>query len=167
MRRLLVALLLGLATAGCSWHSGLTAPPGVDSIGLDVFENQTLERDLEPRLAEALSTALSQFVAAPLVRPSRADAVVRGNVTSYRRRWGVRTVDNQLQETGVQIVVNASLVDRRSGAVLASTERKLWSNYGLSDTEADRRAAQRALENLADRVILDLFEPLDRPGGVD
>lgn len=161
MRSISLSLLALAGLCACSWHTGLTTPRGVDSVGLEIFDNQTLERDLEPRLAEALSVSLGNLVAVPLVRPSRADAVVRGAVREYGRRRGVRTIDNELQETGVQIVITASLVDRHTGAVLASTEHKLWSNYGLTDSEADRRAADRALTNLADRLILDLFQPVD------
>jgi len=161
MRSLAVSLLALVGLGACSWHSGLTAPPDIGSVGLEIFENRTLERDLEPRLAEALSVSLGNLVAVPLVRPSRADAVVRGVVEDYSRRRGVRTIDNELQETGVQVVITATLVNRNTGTVLASAEHKLWSNYGLADSEADRRAADRALTNLADRLILDLFRPVD------
>lgn len=154
------ALLLAVLGA-CGWHAGVAAPPGVGSVGLEVFGNDSLETGLAPRLDGALSRSLQDLVQAPLVAPARADAVVRGRITQFHRRDGVRTLENQLLETGVLIEVEAALVERASGLVLRTAQHRIWSGYVLTDEVDEHRAEDRALENLAQRLVLELFRPVD------
>ena len=154
--------LAALGLGACGWHAGLVAPGGARSVAVEVFEtdSEVLERNLEPILAEALSGAVQDLVGTPLVAPSRADLVVRGQILGYSRRSGVRDTKNRLKETGVLVRVAAELFDRRSGEVIVpSIQRHVWSGYTLGpDASAhEAEARKRGIRHVAETLVLDLF----------
>ena len=159
--------LVALACAGlasCGWHAGLGLPEGHRTVGVEIFEleRDILERNLEPIVADALSRAVTDYVRAPIVAPRDADVVVRGRILDYRFRAGIRDTQNQLQETGLYVRVAAELVDGRSGEVLVPLrESSVWSGYHLGPDAAAHEASARvrALEYVAETLVLDLFRP--------
>ena len=161
-----LALSLGLGFvflgSGCGWHAGLASPAGARSVGVEVVERagKVLERGLEPQLTDALSEAVVDWVELPLVRPAEADLVVRAEVLEYRRRGGVRNLENELVETAVLVRASAELIDRRTGRpVGASVQAQEWSGYGLDDPTNEDAARERALRHVAVSLVLALFEP--------
>jgi len=152
------AFLTGLS--GCGWHAGLVVPEGAESIGVEVFTRtpEVLERGLEARLAEELSAAVSDLVGIPLAHPSRADLVIRGEISNYSRRDGVHSIDNLLLETGILIQVQARLVDRVRGTTEKEVFEALWTGYALGDPSGERIARNRALRYLAETLVLELFQ---------
>jgi len=111
--------LFALAS-GCGYTAGLRVPPGIDSVGVEVFGNDGRLRDLEIDLQEALSESTRRLVDAPLVDPGQADLVLRGRIVEYRKRGGIRSTDNELLEDGVRISVEVQLVRRFPQSVVAS-----------------------------------------------
>lgn len=160
-RRKALALLLLGPLAGCGWHAGLVAPAGARTVGVEVATRAptVLERGLEPLVSDALSRAVSDLVGLPLVSPAEADLVLRGEILDYRRRGGVRSVENQLRETAVRIDVRATLVDQRDGSLAAEALEGLWSGYVLGDPAEERTAQERAVTHLAETLVLELFQP--------
>lgn len=156
-----------LALGTCGWHAGLQAPGGATSVGIDVFtaDRHILERDLEPRLNANMTRAFVDLLDIPLENPRRADLIIRGEILEYRRRAGTRSKDNDLLETGVLIEAEARLVDRRTGAIVVPNQRAhIWSGYALDGETAVQQedaARERALQFLAQTLILDLFRPRD------
>lgn len=151
-----------LCGSGCGWHSGLGAPEGARSIGVEAArrDGKVLERGLEPQLTDALSEAVVDWVDLPLVRPAEADLIVRAEVLEYRRRGGVRTPDNELVETAVYVRARAELIDRRTGKpVGAEVQAQEWSGFALDDPTNEDAARARALRHVAVSLILELFEP--------
>lgn len=165
MKRAL-ALLAPLALAACSWHVGLSAPPGARSICIEFAGNETRLPEYEIDLTAALHRATLDRLDLHIVPRERADLVMEARLVDLRRRGGVRSPDAELLEAGVTLAVSVALVDGRTGAVLASTERGLASGYvvgpGRSPATAidEPEARARVLHNLADGVVLDLFAPL-------
>jgi hypothetical protein len=160
---LLAALFLG----ACGYHTGLVAPEGTKTVGVEFFGNDGPLRDLEVELQAELAKAVERMVHLRVVDPLRADVVVRGRILDYRKRGGIRSKDNQLLETGVRIAVDAELVDptRRTGddgkplppRVLRSARTSSESGFRLEEPDGERAARARVLRNLADRLALDLF----------
>lgn len=163
----IAGLCLGaLLSSACGWHAGLLAPEGVpadSSVGVEIFGNTSPEPDLEADLARHLSGALVDFVALEFESPESADLIIRGALTGFTRRNGIRSQDNELLEGSVRIDVEASLVHRVSGKVLRTARQGLWADWatgtpGLSGPGiGERPARERVLQNVADRLILDLF----------
>lgn len=163
-RRALVALCAALAclAASCGWHTARLKPTaarsvGVEIFGIDVLKDRVPLRDIEPEVHAALSRAVSDLVDLPLVESDRADVVVRGRVLQYRRRGGIRSSDNDLLETGVRVQLEAVLVERSTNAELAKATSALWSGHVVGGPDEERKARERALESLCDRLVLELF----------
>ncbi len=160
--KFLAASALGLLCAACGWHAGLGAPAGARTVGVEAVrrEGSVLERGLEPRLTDALSAAVVDWVDLPLVAPDEADLVVRSELLEFRRRGGVRTPENELIETAVFVRASAVLYDRRSGTPLGEpVQAQQWSGYALDDVANEDAARDRALRHVAVSLVLELFQP--------
>jgi hypothetical protein len=158
----LAATLLGAACLACGWHSGLVAPRGARTVGVEAVrrDGQVLERGLEPLLGDALSEAVVDWLDLPLVSPAEADLVVRGELLEYRRRGGVRSPENELIETAVLVRARAQLYDRRTGELLGEpVTAQEWSGFALDDPTNEDAARARAIRHVAVTLVLDLFEP--------
>ena len=161
-RTLFLLLVAGLLLPACGWHAGLLAPGGARTVGVEIFETdrQLLERNLEPIVSEAITRALIDMVQTQLAAPQNADLVRRGEILNYNRRSGARNKDNELVETGLYVLLRASLVDRISGdVVVPAITRHGWSGYALTG-DAPQNEAQtrlRVIDYVARTLVLDLF----------
>lgn len=159
------ALLVCALLTGCGYRTGVEPPPGYHTVGVEVFANDSeteLVPDLERDLSEELGRAVERLVQAPLVPPERADVVVTGRIRSFQRRRGIRDENNQLQETGVRISVEAQLVrgPRQDREVIRQTTFATRSGFVTRELGAEEEARRRVLANIADRLVLDLFSPV-------
>jgi hypothetical protein len=119
VRRALAFLALAALGGGCGYSTGLSVPPGIHTVGVEVFGNDGRLRDLELELHNLLSDSVERLVHARLVDPNQADLVLRGRIVEYRRRGGIRSTDNELLEDGVRISVEVQLVRRFAQSVVA------------------------------------------------
>jgi hypothetical protein len=152
------AALLATLLAGCGYSTGLRLEPEYESIGVEVFGNESQMRDVERDLHVALTRVVRDRVIAPLEAPSRADLVVRGDVLEVRFRPGIRTTGNQQVESGLIVRARASLWDPGAeklvtGPVMATTQ----VGYTLDSPFGEQDARRRVMENLAERLVLDLM----------
>ena len=161
--------LLGVLAPACGYRFGLTLPDRAETVAVEIFANDTRLRDLERDFHQELTQSLSRRVSARLVSVREADLVVRGRLIDFSRRSGIRSTDNELLESGVLIAVEARLERRRPEGepeLLTSASHVAESGYLLDDprliggTESELEARERALRNLADRLVMELFEPV-------
>ena len=159
-------LSLGLC-ASCGYATGRIVPQKVESVGVELFENDSPLRDIEVRLHQELSRSVRDLVEVPIVDPGSADRIVRGRILDYQRRDGVRNGENQLLETSVRILATAELVDRQTGAIVTkSTPPYVDVGYildspDIGNSRNELPARERAIVNLAEQIVLDLFVPAD------
>ncbi|MBM3990682.1 MAG: hypothetical protein FJ298_06700 [Planctomycetes bacterium] len=160
---LLGSVLVALAASACGYRSGYT-PPGGSSVGVAFFENVSKERDLDRDFHLPLTDSVQRIVRAPLVAPDRARYRIDGRMLDFRRRNGIRSANNSLLETGVRITVEARLERRNPDTgeleVLRRIEVQDERGYVQGDVGGEAGARARALRNLADRVVIDLFADL-------
>ena len=153
---------LALCAQSCGYTTGLKVLEKHASVGLEIFGNDSYERDLERPLHDAISRSLRDLTDVPIERSDRAEVVIRGTIKTYNRRAGVRSPQNRLLETGVYIEVEATLFDRASGRALGPPDHVSQPiGFVLGDPDAERTARDRALRHIADQVVLDLFAPVD------
>ena len=161
--------MLLAALSACGYRTGLVAPEGTKTIGVEFFGNEGPLRDLEVELQDELARAVERMLPVRIVDPLEADLIVRGRIVDggYSRRSGIRSPENRLLETGVRISVEASLIDPRRRVdsegnplpprVLRVARTSTESGYRLEEPDGERAARARALRNMVDRLALDLF----------
>lgn len=152
-----IAVLASLPAAGCGYSTSLRVAERYSSLGVEIFGNDSMERDLERPLHDEMSRALRDLSDAQLVAPSRADAVVRGRIILYNRRAGIRSEDNELLETGVRIDVEADLLVR--GQSVRKARASSAVGYIVGDPNNELEARDRALRHLSEELVLTLLAP--------
>jgi len=160
--RLAVAALCFLfGVSSCAgWRAGLPVAANYASIGVEIFDNESYEPDIESAVHAELTRAVRDMCDVPLEPPSQAQVIVRGRVLDYRFRGGVRSRENQLLETGLTIVVEATLIDQRSGRPIGPPETASGSiGYPVQEADGESTARDRALRHLCDELVLRLFAP--------
>lgn len=158
------ALLLAglLCLAACGYRMGLVLPEGQRQVGVRFFSNDSPQPDLERALHGAVTRALRDRTQAELVRPERAKLVVSGRILDYRRRRGIRSAGNLWQESAVIIEVESSLIEVSSGVELARTRSSSSVGFTFGVAGGEAQAARRALNNLGERLVLELFVLAER-----
>ena len=162
MRTALLGLCLFFCGA-CGYNAGLRVTEHHESVGIELFGNDSLERDVEPLLHEQMTRVLRDQSDAHLVDPRQAQAVIRGTISAYHRRSGIRDTENHLLETGIYIEVQAKLYVRGNETPVRSANPGVWVGYILGTEQASnqREARDRALRHLAEELVLDLLGPAD------
>ncbi len=153
--------LLTLQLASCAYRAGFELPERFSSYGVEIFANSSREPDLERPLHTALTRTLADHAGARLVRPSRADAIIRGRILTSERRAGIRSPDNEWLESGKRIQVQSELVDKASGEVLAQARTYLEVGFVFGQHGGEAAARDYALENAAQRLVLELLQKLN------
>jgi hypothetical protein len=170
------SLLAGCGTlllAACGWRAGLPVPADARTLAVTFPANDSPLRDLELDFGVALAEAALDRLDLQPEAPEAADLVVRGRVIDFQRRSGIRTPRNRLLETGDEIELELWLVDGRSGATLRTVRRQLESGFAVellvspARTPEEALARRRVVRNLAEGLLLELFDPLayEAPGG--
>lgn len=159
----ILGLALCLSPAACGYNAGLRVTEHHDSVGVEIFGNETYERDLEPELHDEMTHVLREQSDARVVDPRVAQAVIRGTITSYHRRGGIRSTDNVLQETGIYVEVQARLFVGGNETPVRSSTASVWVGFVLGKDQAtnEREARDRALRHVAEEIVLELLGPSD------
>src|SRR4029078_3070799 len=98
----------------CGYETGLRVAERHASIGVEIFGNETHERDLERPIHDAMTGPVRDLTDAPLDDPAHAEVIIRGTVRQFRRRGGGPDEEKHLLGTGVYIELEASLSRRTS-----------------------------------------------------
>lgn len=161
------ALFLALAAAAgllsaCGYSTGIRVADRIHDVGVPFFGNETLERDIERPMQDALTTAIRSLTDVPIGEPAKSEVVLRGVILEYHRRGGIRSADNELLETGLYVQVEAGLYDNQSDRPLGPQRRaQIWIGYAIDDPTAESTARDRAIRFVAEELVLDLFAPLE------
>ncbi len=112
-----------LMLAGCGYHTGGHAdlmPKTVKSIAIEAFGNGTTRYELARRLPEDLTREFHSRTKYLIVTdPSQADAVLSGSLVNFGAYATVADPKTgRATATQVEVTVNVTLTDRRTGAVL-------------------------------------------------
>jgi hypothetical protein len=150
---------VALAVPGCGYTSSLRVSERYPTVGLEIFGNDSFERDLERPLHDEMSRALRDLSDARLVDPGKADAVLRGKVLLYHRRSGIRSRENVLLETGVRIDVEGSLYKAGKLTPVRTHRASSAVGYTLDQPGNELEARDRGLRHIAEELVLTLLTP--------
>lgn len=149
--------LSALALAGCLYgFAGGGLPPGIRTVAVLPFDNQTPEPTLTQEISRAVREAVEQRLGLRQSAEQQADAVVRGSITRYEPDLPVAYQGEEGREVTVtrrqvQITVNVEILDQKQG-------KPLWQRSGLvvqgdyqSGGEAEGR--EKALDDLVVNIV--------------
>ena len=158
-------LLLSLVmAAACGYRAGLSPalPDGrtAESIGIEIFGNESLLPNIERPLHQATSESARRFLDLELRSPGRADLVLRGSIKDFQRREGARTPDNLFVETRDVLLIQATLVDRARGVELGTTTVETIVGSAIDVPGREPAQRERALKVAADQIVLALIADL-------
>lgn len=136
MRRRLGALTLAtavVALAGCGYSFHGTLPSHIRTIAVPMFENRTLQPNVDSIITRAVVQALATNGRLRVVRRADADALLEGQVVGYS--VGPIAFDQTLniQEYRLGVTLNLTMRDLRRNTVL-------FQQAGVSE-QADFRVA--------------------------
>lgn len=152
---------LAFQLTSCAYRAGFDLPDRFSSYGVEIFANSSREPDLERPLHTALTRSLADHAGARIVRPSRADAVIRGRILTSERRAGIRSPQNEWLESGKRLLVQAELLDRASGETLVQARTFVEVGFVFDEHGGEAGARDYALENAAQRLVLELLQKLN------
>jgi hypothetical protein len=152
-----LASLSTLALGGCLYgFAGGGLPPSIKTVAVLPFDNQTPEPTLTQEISRAVREAVEQRLGLRQASETRADAVVRGSITSYEPDLPVAYTGGEDREVNVtrrqvQITVSVEILDQRQG-------KSLWQRNGLvvrGDYQSGREGEgrQKALDDLVVNIV--------------
>jgi hypothetical protein len=140
---------------GCLYGFAGGTLPGVKTVAIVPFENDTPEPALTQEVNDAVREALERRLGLRLAGEANADAVVRGRVVRYEPDVPVAFVPGQGQATvtrrKVLLAVDVEIVNQREG-------KTVWKRQGLSvdgEYEPGQEAQGRkvALQKLVTNIV--------------
>ena len=159
MRWLGPTLLLGTVlpmVLGCGVYSFSAAgKPAFQSVNIAQFENNTIEYQLSDRLTDALIDAFIRDNTIPVKEAGKAEALMAGTVTSYRRDPYTYDLQDIVSEYAVKVSVHVKVVRAKSEDVIWDEDFFAEGVYNAVDeTEADGQTKVITLltANILDRT---------------
>lgn len=159
-RAIFCALALGLACGACGYTtSSALLPAHLKTVAIPVFENTTIEYNLERDITDAVIARFVQDNHLKVVSEKTADAVIKGRVVLYKNSvFGFSSV-NRAQEYRVTIGVSVVFKDQiKNREIFNEPSLIKFSNYYVTNvpgdsarTELDGRKA--AVTKIADEIL--------------
>jgi hypothetical protein len=149
--------LSSLVLGGCLYgFAGGGLPPSIKTVAVLPFDNQTPEPTLTQEISRAVREAVEQRLGLRQASEPRADAVVRGTITSYDPDLPVAYQGGEDREVDVtrrqvQITVSVEILDQKQG-------KALWQRNGLvirGDYDPGRESdgRRKALDDLVVNIV--------------
>ena len=131
-------------------------PPHIKSMAIVPFENETAAPELQQELFETLRAQLRGRLGMQDAGPERADAIVRGTITSYDIDVPVAFSADPARSTTarrrLQVTIDVEIVDQSNGRVL-------WSKKGLrAEGEYAERQEGAGRRMALERIVNDIVE---------
>lgn len=163
---LLAALALASAAA-CGYRlrgTGTSLPPGIKTMSVPMFKNQTTRFELDVRLTRAV---ISELVARGKVAispdPGEADAVLEGEITGFRAVPIGFTGADQADKYNVVVTARVTLRDRRSASPLFENPAFVYQQEydvppGASFESLESEAIEKIAEKFARSLVVAILE---------
>lgn len=142
-----------LLLAGCSVYSFTPAgKPAFESVNVSQFESRTPEYQLADRLTDAVVDAFIRDNSIEVLEVSRAEAVMTGTLTAYRRDAFTYDINDVVTEYVVKVTLHVTVT--RSGS-----EDVIWDEdffaEGIYDAveESEEDGQTRAIELLTTNIL--------------
>jgi TolB-like protein len=151
-----VAGLSTLALGGCLYgFAGGGLPPSIKTVAVLPFDNQTPEPTLTQEISRAVREAVEQRLGLRQASEQRADAVVRGTVTSYDPDVPVAYQGGEDREVDVtrrqvRISMSVEILDQKQGKALWQRSLVVTGDY---DPGRESEGRRKALDDLVVNIV--------------
>ncbi len=159
-RALACVLALGLACGACGYTTSTALLPAhLKTVAIPVFENGTVEYNLEHDITDAVIARFVQDNHLKVVSERAADALIKGRVTLYKNSVFGFSAANRSQEYRVTIGVSVVFKDQvKNREIFNEPSLIKFSNYYVTNvpgdsarTELDGRKS--AVTKIADEIL--------------
>lgn len=145
---------VGLSLMGCGYTLGFRAPPGVTTIAIPVFSNNTfpLRREVEYELTDLVRKEIQARTDLELVDSEDADMVVYGTLRDFRERVVTEGALDEKLESRLRITVTLIVEDYRNRRQWRESVRTREPvSVEIGETISDGR--RRGIANLAEKIV--------------
>jgi hypothetical protein len=154
----MLAALIGLGllgASGCGYGLGFRPPPGVRTIAVPMFSNNTfpLRREVEYEITSALRRELQARTPLRLVSLGEADMAVHGAVIEFHELVIAEGPRDEKVESSLVVTVDLVVEDYRNRTSVRQVVRDV-SPFSIQSGETIALARRRALSNLAEKIVL-------------
>lgn len=167
-RRLTARVGLGLillAICGCGYSVGAPFSPEIRSVHVPIFNSGSNRRFLEYQLTEAVQKQIQQRSHFRLVKEDEADTRLTGRIIDLRKSALGQTRNSDARELQVNLLVEVTWEDVRSGKILAqqrvplppemlqlAAQAEFAPEVGQSLATGDQTAINRLARNIVDMM---------------
>jgi hypothetical protein len=156
----LVALCVATGS-GCGYMVGAPYSPEVRTIYVPIFRAETRRRGYEYQLTEAVHSKIKTRTPFRLAREEDADTRLLGKIVSIEKRVLGQTSQSDARELQLDLIVEVTWEDVRTGEVLQSSRIpapelvRLQAQGDFAPEIGQSRATgeQQAMERLATRIV--------------
>jgi hypothetical protein len=150
-----VGFVVGAAgIGGCGYSLTTRLPSHIRTIAVPPFQNESLEYGLEEEITQAVIDKFTEDNNLRVVLEDRADAVVYGTITSYKRRVAGFTAQEIANEYEVAITINVVVRDRIKSKDLWEEEGMVRTiNYFVDQVESEREGREGAVRQIAEDIV--------------
>jgi len=159
-----IYFLLFLFFISCGYYSFTKESlPGIKTIAIPMFDNQTLEYGISESLTDSLVNAFVSDNTLKVVNEKVADSVLRGKITKYERIAHTYDEDENVEEYKVRIFLEVSFEDKKhKKTIWERKDMEGWGVYsaiplttstGTDSLETEDLGKARAIKKLTDDIL--------------
>jgi len=156
-------LLLFISGCGVYSFSG-SSLPGIKTIAVPLFDNQTEEYGIRENLTEAVADRFVKDNTLKVVNEKIADSILHGSISKYIREAHTFDEQENIKEYIVRIRVNVWFEEKKSKKIIWKDDNiEGWGIYCVKDCvdesgnpkalETEDDGKQRAIEKLAEDIV--------------
>lgn len=149
-------LALAALAAGCGYTTKPLTYDGVETVAVPVFRNNTLRRQHEFFLTDAVARMIQSRTRYRLVDADRADVVLEGEIAEYETPGLVEGRFDELVQSQVKVRVVVTVRDRKSGEVRFQGQHTEVAPFSGRRAESEDTARFEVYERLAKWVVTTL-----------
>ncbi|KPL01556.1 MAG: hypothetical protein AMJ90_07665 [candidate division Zixibacteria bacterium SM23_73_2] len=157
-------LLIFLIFISCGYYSFTgESLPGIKTVAIPMFENQTLEYGIAESLTDSLVSVFVSDNTLKVVDEKVADSILRGSIKEYQRIAHTYDQDEEVKEYKVRIFVDVTFeAKKKKETIWEKKDMEGWGVYsaiplttsaGLDSVETEDSGKARAVKKLADDIL--------------
>lgn len=132
-----LAVFTGLLLAGCNYAVGPAHDPGICSVEVVTFKNDSFRRGVEFMVTEAVQKEIQNRTTMRLAKGPGAQTRLTGRIVDFRKNVLGETKNDDPRELQLTMIVEVTWEDVRNGRVLAKQSVPLETGSAALVTNSD------------------------------